>query len=61
MTRTSKKQVSVWIEADTLEQVEAILQNPLTKRTRRGAMVTLIESLLMQWLAQQKMKGHTSE
>ncbi len=46
----SRKQLNVTVNEDLLRMVREKLNSPLYKRTIRGSMQALIESLLSKWL-----------
>ena len=48
------EQLNVNISASVLADVRSRLQDPLTRRTRYGAMNELVESLLRHWLKEQQ-------
>lgn len=48
------EQLNVNISASVMADVRSRLQDPMTRRTRYGAMNELVESLLRNWIKEQQ-------
>ena len=57
----ARKVTSMRIDQDLLDKVKANLLDPVTGRTKYGALQALIESLLWKWLQEQSTTSQQKE
>jgi hypothetical protein len=57
----ARKVTSMRIDQDLLEKVKTQLLDPVTGRTKYGALQALIESLLWKWLRDQSIPSQQKE